>query len=203
MKIYERTVNTFEEWQILHEADFDGVRTDIDWAVTQQNLIYCPKYALGDFRLHGKLLSMHGSPMLVSGDIKINYLGLRSLSGSPIIAMGSFFADNNSLNALEGCPRIIRGYFNVSHNHLESLVGMPTEIHGSAFIRYNNLKSLDGMAKVIRGELLLDENHQIEDWEGLLNIDECEGILVDDVHRVPREIRVILSLKNILIYDNR
>ena len=88
------------------------------------------------------LISLKGSPSIITSDFYCDFNDLTSLKYSPVEVGGNFNCEYNKLTSLEGCPEIINGYFNCNDNLLKTLKGHPKIIRGIFECKSNKLTSL-------------------------------------------------------------
>ena len=93
-----------------------------------------------------------GKTVKVTGNVDLNYLGLRKIPINFTEVGGGFYCPNNKLTTLEGAPKKVGGNFSCYNNKLTSLVGAPEKVGGNFYCSDNPLKTTKGKPEFIGGE---------------------------------------------------
>jgi hypothetical protein len=122
------------------------------------------KNVLGGFECdHNQLISLRGTPKIVSGSFIASWNNLNNLNDGPKEVKGDYTVSHNHLTSLEGLASKIEGYLSVSNNNLKNLKGVPSVIHGSFFIQRNQINTLKYFPDMIEGDLFYTKTDMINE----------------------------------------
>jgi len=115
------------------------------------------------------------------------------MSGKPW--NGDFDCSHNNLASLDGAPSSTTGFFRCSYNYLTSLKGAPSSIGSYFDCSSNELASLHDIHKIIKkmnGEFWANHNPIKSCILGVLLIEGCNEIIIDDAIKVSKIINKYL-----------
>lgn len=144
------------------------------------------------------LVSLKGSPKIVTGYFNCRRNKLTSLKDCPEEIKEDFFCSNNKLENLSNGPKKINKSFVCRNNRLKSLEGIENlEINGDFDCSWNNLKNLKNLPK-IKKSLFCRRNHltSLEGSPEIINgVLDCSDNNLKSLELAPKEIKGTFNLQ--------